>query len=257
MKKLYTQLIFIIIALVLVTPPTVQAATVKISKSKAILEVDATLKLKLSSADSKVIWKSSKKSIASVASSGVVTAKTEGMATITATFNDTDYSCTVTVVDSNKVVKAQKISDKYTEGKYKVGTDIPEGEYVIFAKDSSGYFSLSVDSNENEIITNDNFDYNTIIFVKKGEYLKLSRAYAIPLEAATINADKSGFFKIGENLPAGEYKVVADANASAYYCIYNDNRQDEIESNDNFNGDTYVTVQDGQYLKLSRCKIQK
>ena len=42
---------------------------------------------------------------------------------------------------------------------------------------------------------------------------------------------------------------------SGYYCIYSSSRQDNIISNDNFDGQRYVTVSDGQYLLLSRCKF--
>ena len=61
-------------------------------------------------------------------------------------------------------------------------------------------------------------------------------------------------FKIGTHLDAGEYKLEA-TGSSGYYCVYNDGRQDDIATNDNFSGVAYVTVQDGQYLLLTRCKI--
>lgn len=63
---------------------TVEAAT-KINKSKAIMEVDSTLKLKVTGTNNKITWKSSKRSVATVNGSGLVTAKYEGKAKITAT----------------------------------------------------------------------------------------------------------------------------------------------------------------------------
>jgi len=145
----------------------------------------------------------------------------------------------------------------YREGQYKVGVDIPSGEYVIFSGyTNSGYFSLTSDSNGNDIIANENFDYNSIITIYDGEYIELSRSKAVPIsEVTSLPKDKSDMFKIGVHLPAGEYKLIAD-EVGGYYCVYNDNRQQDIESNDNFSGQSYVTVKDGQYLVLSRCRIE-
>ncbi len=146
---------------------------------------------------------------------------------------------------------------KYCNSTYKIGTDMPAGEYVLFAISDSGYFCLSSDSTGNSIICNDNFDYNSIISVKEGEYLELSRCYAEPISSAgTISTSGSGMFKIGKHLSAGEYKLEA-TGSSGYYCVYGDDRQDDIVNNDNFEGTAYVSVREGQYLLLSRCKIVK
>lgn len=146
---------------------------------------------------------------------------------------------------------------KYSQGQYKVGVDIPSGEYVILSTGGKGYFAVTSDSNGNDIIANENFDYNSIIAINDGEYLELSRSEAVPIDdVSSLPLDKANMFKIGPHLPAGEYKLLADSE-KAYYCIYNDDRQDDIESNDNFSGQSYVTVSDGQYLLLSRCHIEQ
>lgn len=146
--------------------------------------------------------------------------------------------------------------NKYDEGQYKVGSDIPAGEYVIFANDSSGYFALTSDANGNDIITNENFSYNSIIIAEDGEYLELSRSYAVPIdEVDEISKQKGTMFKVGTHLDAGEYKLISDKD-SGYYCIYSDGRQDDIVSNGGFSGQSYVNVSDGQYLRLSRCHIE-
>lgn len=147
--------------------------------------------------------------------------------------------------------------NKYESGQYKVGTDMEPGEYVFFANSSRGYFCVSSDANGNDIISNENFSYNSIMTVCDGEYLELSRCYAVPISEVTeLPIDKANMFKIGVHIPAGEYKLISDG-AMGYYCIYSDNRQDDIESNDNFNGQSYILVSDGQYLELSRCHIEE
>lgn len=144
---------------------------------------------------------------------------------------------------------------KYRSGHYKVGTDIPEGEYVLFASGGLGYFSISSDSNEDNIIVNNNFQYNNIITVYAGDYLNLTRCYAIPLsEDPVVKTTGVGMFLVGTHIPSGEYKLAAGSEMG-YYCIYSSSRLDHIVSNANFEGTRYVTVSDGQYLELERCKF--
>lgn len=103
MKKLITLILSVALCVTFISPNTAEAA-VKISKAKATMEVDSTLKLKVSGTKSKITWKTSKKTIATVNSSGIVTAKSAGQATITATVGNKKYTCKITVVDSNTTV---------------------------------------------------------------------------------------------------------------------------------------------------------
>lgn len=144
---------------------------------------------------------------------------------------------------------------EYQSGMYKVGVDMPAGEYIVFANDGTGYFCVSSDSNQDDILFNDNFDYNSIITINDGEYLDLSRCYAVPFEEdPEVKTTGEGMFKVGTHIPAGEYKLDAGTE-TGYYCIYSNSRHDDIISNDNFDGQNYVTVSDGQYLVLNRCKF--
>lgn len=147
----------------------------------------------------------------------------------------------------------------YHAGMYKVGSDIASGEYVLFASRSSGYFSISSDSSGsfNSIIGNGNFDTFTIVTISDGQYLELSRSYAVPIEnVPVLDTTSSGTFKIGYHLPAGEYRLEAE-NGHGYYAICSNSLQtfDSIIANDNFENNAYISVSDGQYLELSRCHI--
>lgn len=73
-------------------------AAVKISKSSATLEVGKTLTLKITGSTSKPTWTSSKTSVATVnKTTGKVTAKKAGTATITGKIGSKKYTCKVTV----------------------------------------------------------------------------------------------------------------------------------------------------------------
>ncbi|MFR1698751.1 MAG: hypothetical protein ACLSU9_10805 [Anaerovoracaceae bacterium] len=76
---------------------------------------------------------------------------------------------------------------------------------------------------------------------------------------ATTNVYPEGTYKIGTDMPAGEYKLTPTVvGYSAYYAILSDSSGiDNIIANDNFDNQSYVTVKDGQYLELSRCKAEK
>lgn len=64
-----------------------------------------------------------------------------------------------------------------------------------------------------------------------------------------------GMYRVGTDIPAGDYYAVATTNYAGYYCKYTDSSQDDIEDNDNFNTWTYFRCYEGQYLKLNRCKV--
>lgn len=145
----------------------------------------------------------------------------------------------------------------WKDGMYKVGSDIPAGEYVLIAS-ASGYFQLSSDSTGSfeSIIANDNFDTNTIVTISEGQYLTLTRCTAYGInDAPALDTSKEGMFKVGKDLAAGEYKIHSDSDGYVQVSSSSDHSFESIVSNDNFSGDSYITVSDGQYLTLTRANI--
>ncbi|MDF2942702.1 MAG: putative surface protein responsible for cell interaction [Herbinix sp.] len=74
-----------------------QAATIKISNRSLTLEVGKVKTLKITGTSKKIIWSSSKKTVATVSSKGKVTAKIAGTTTITATVAGKKLTCKLTV----------------------------------------------------------------------------------------------------------------------------------------------------------------
>ncbi len=96
MKRLFS--LFLIIVLTLSLAPTIHAnAAVKLNKAKATLSVGSKLTLKISGTKNKVIWNTNKKSVATVSTKGVVTAKGNGKAKISAKVGKKTFTCYVTV----------------------------------------------------------------------------------------------------------------------------------------------------------------
>lgn len=153
---------------------------------------------------------------------------------------------------------------RYDSGMYLVGKDIPAGEYAIFAERSLGYMEVTSDSSGNfeSILCNENFSYNTIVTLEEGRYFSMSGAYAVPMEEAQIDTSGSGMFKVGVNIPAGEYKIIVDENASmglGYLEVASDSSHDfaSIRTNDNIESSTYISVNEGEYLTLNDCHIEQ
>lgn len=75
-----------------------------------------------------------------------------------------------------------------------------------------------------------------------------------PTATAPENVFKSGMYKVGSDIPAGEYVLITDRGA--YFAVTSDSSGslDSILANDNFNSRSIVSVSDGQYLELKGCK---
>lgn len=147
----------------------------------------------------------------------------------------------------------------YEAGMYKVGTDIPAGEYYVCATTNYGcYICVSSDSNGKNILENENFDTLHYITVENGQYLEVKRGKFTSVDGFETAFDPSyvieGMYRVGIDIPAGEYKLSQDSTYSGYYCIYDNSTVDrDIQANDNFDNTSYVTVRKGQYLLLNRC----
>ena len=173
---------------------------------------------------------------------------------------------TQTVLDETTeaaTTEAEATAKYYQEGVYKVGKDLPAGEYLLISYDDryvGGYMCVSSDSNQNDIIHNELFSTFHYITVENGQYLELTRCGAVSVEEDSLSFKSyddlgPGMYKVGVDIPAGEYKLTADKGAlAAYSCIYdNSTASRKIISNDIINNNAYVTVKQGQYLLLKSC----
>lgn len=73
-------------------------------------------------------------------------------------------------------------------------------------------------------------------------------------EASTPTVYTAGTYKVGTDIPAGEYKLTSTDSLGGYWEVTGSSAPDaDIIGNDNFTGTAYVTVSDGQYLKIDGC----
>lgn len=182
------------------------------------------------------------------------------------TTNKTDDTNTTGKPTEEKEETKKKDDGKIKSGTYKVGTDIPAGEYIVFAKGYT-YIESSKDSSGalESIIFNDNLSKgaNSYVTLKDGEYFKFQdgEMYAVDQAPSVIPEDDvytDGMYKIGKDLPAGEYKITLSTNSElGYYEVSksSSHQLEDIVTNENVQADTYLTVSDGQYLKLQGVTI--
>ncbi len=85
----------------------------ELSQNKLALVKGKTYDLELLHASGDVVWKSSKKAVATVNSSGRVKAKKDGKCVITAECQGKDYQCTVMVGGGTKKAAANWLAQKY------------------------------------------------------------------------------------------------------------------------------------------------
>lgn len=176
---------------------------------------------------------------------------------------------TISQVQSTQPVQKETKSEPatpaiktYNDGMYKIGSDIGAGEYLIVSNGTAGYYELASDSTGNleSIISNDTFSGTRYLTVKNGEYLTLKMSNMIAVADATPTDTSSGelsdgMYKVGFDIPAGEYKVHSDSEGYIEVTTDSTGQLSSIVSNDNFQGDKYVTVTDGQYLTLVGCTL--
>lgn len=144
----------------------------------------------------------------------------------------------------------------YMPGMYKVGSDLPAGEYLFVAYESSAYVCISSDPNADDILQNEIFDYTFFATLQNGQYVNASRCAFVFASDYTITGNdggsvSTGMYRVGRDIPAGEYKLSA-TDGYGYYCIYSSSDVPfDIIKNDLFESSVYVVLEEGQYFSFT------
>ena len=167
---------------------------------------------------------------------------------------------TVTSVKPNNVNMTPAPSAKvepqnyFANGQFKVGGDVPAGEYIAVG---TGYVEVAKDSsgNVNNILINDNIrNSRRYVAVNDGEYVKVTgdiKLYSVT-DAPKIDTSgklPDGQYKVGAEITAGEYKLTLAAGG--YFAVTKDTRHAYVKNQFTNEGEQfYATVADGQYLQI-------
>lgn len=170
----------------------------------------------------------------------------------------------------SKLVTLIKNKKAFDSGNYVKG-DIPPGEYVFSKYENSGSYYEEDDSAGNIL---DNKNFMSFGYVKvhgagnletKGVLVSMEGMKELGLNGAKelyekLNNEKdwnqSGIYKVGTDIKSGTYLL--ESTGSAYYEVMSGPvGESEIVNNENFKGRVNVTVENGQYLDVSRATIAK
>lgn len=144
---------------------------------------------------------------------------------------------------------------------YKIGADMPAGEYKIFAQDEYSSFSLTGDARGEDYIASDMITTFAFVSVEDGQFLELRDCFAVPVEETwpvQPEDDKltDGVYRVGIDLEPGEYKVsvTEGADYSSYKITEDANAKEYIDSNF-ISKSNYIEVKDGEYLTLRGAEL--
>ena len=213
----------------------IKVETPSINKKSLILKKGEKGKLKISGTSQKITWKSSNKSIAEVDKSGIVTAKKEGTATITATVLKKKYLCSVTVKNneekivfnektaknniSKKIVNANNSVFVIMESKYDCPTDISakcdfydeNGNPVDYSSDSISFLEKS----HMGILE---FDYPSVEFSTYNITYEYSEGLKYFYHKSVI--DKMAVSANLVNSEYSNYLMLTVQNSNSYECYF-------------------------------------
>ncbi|HEX3023155.1 MAG TPA: FMN-binding protein [Lachnospiraceae bacterium] len=144
----------------------IQAATINISKSKLTLYQGDTYKLKITGTTKTVKWTSSKTSVATVSSTGKVTAKKKGTTTVTATVDGKKYTCKVTVTTKYIDGTYEGTGIGYRNGTTKVSVtvknDVITDVKIVSNEDTPRFFEYASTQIIGEILDAQSYEVDTV-----------------------------------------------------------------------------------------------
>lgn len=163
------------------------------------------------------------------------------------------------IYNAKDAPKVTATDGKYPEGGYKIGTDIPAGEYVVVQNDNICSLEIAKDSTcfTSSLIGIEIVPGRSYVTVSAGQYLTVSggNIYAAkdaPKVSATDGKYPEGCYKIGTDIAAGEYKVVKDDSLCSMTVTKDSTKlSSSIVSIKIVDSENYITVKDGQYLLVS------
>lgn len=220
----------------------------KISKTSLSLNEKKTAALKVTGTTQKVKWSSSKTSVATVSSSGKVTAKKAGTATITAKVGTKKYTCKVTV-------KAWSYSSSSSlSSNYKKLKNYIKANGVVNSNGNKVIQMSTADTSGNRMTCLISYDEKNDRFVFGYQFQELSQLSSGTHEVTTVimmnvNVAKNSSVTPGYGLYISNEYLEAEANFKASSYTGNKNVNFKITRTNTNVGNSQIQSISNAYLK--------
>ena len=174
-------------------------------------------------------------------------------------------------LERGKITQARNVPSisKRGEGVYRVGFDLPAGNYQITPTEENVYFAVypNVESLKRQVAFNSYSPVAQDVYVSEGQYLEVSGGEI--KEASNFEEDGqgmdwyiSGMYQVGKDIQPGEYyyenvsQEDSDLRFSSYIILKEPAlRQEVMISGNNLDPFGFLTVKEGDYLLIQHGKI--
>ena len=162
------------------------------------------------------------------------------------------------------IVERQSGQAVYPSGTYKVGRDLPEGDYVFKEAADAMFSSVIVrrDSSESsDLVSHHLINGQCVGRLRAGTWVTLSEATACPIHQASaveISQITDGGYLVGVTLPEGTYRIAPADNAPlSSYSIYDGilGTDAQLQKFEVILEPTTLTLAAGEYVELSGCAL--
>ena len=155
------------------------------------------------------------------------------------------------------------------DGTFRCGDDFEPGDYYIISMfDAQSYLQVT-DTPSTEFYSDEpNFQVLKKAHIEEGQFAQAEYAMVIPAdEIDTDDLTQYGIFEVGKDLPAGVYKVerITIECSNEYVSMYgilgayqiHDGSLESVpkEADDLWNDQTYITLEDGQYIVINNLHL--
>lgn len=159
--------------------------------------------------------------------------------------------------------KVDQYENVHESGTYKIGDNLEAGEYRLIEVPNSVFpsYQLTEDANQEEFIASGVISGHDYIKVEDGQYLKITDSFLVPVEDVkpieiTDNTISDGAYKVGFDIPAGEYEVKEKEDSIfPVFTIFKSLDEQYANSTGVVENNAYLEVEDGDYLRLSDVTI--
>lgn len=152
----------------------------------------------------------------------------------------------------------------YESGIYSVGEDISPGEFFVETTRSAASVKIICRDTEgaNNVILQDDISTHRFVELAYGQYFLVRNGRFISAEDTpnliSGNIVGEGMYRVGIDFPAGEYRIRATHSTVKGYikvATCKNGRPENIVEQSSFEGERWITLENGQYITVSRAEL--